>query len=358
MKPTPIAVAAGLFLSYELMKNLTPRQLLWAYVIVGSSWKVARSYRNYLSAVRSLGPGGPLPMTLWDWFAAMALTAFARVDVFKAPQVRTGEFAPRGCIPPLPRRKGVRPKVNPLIPTRQLSQKASPSMIAKTYLLLKSYEIHHSRYLRSKISLMDREDLDTLFCAGHRLAGTSYLCDDWRGEVAHVHRTDGSVHVVLHPEDVGIVITAGWGERHPLCANDKRRFTFLFHGIWERPLPVPEGLVLLYAPRTNYDLRVLKTIVTAAVWYASRGELPPVALGPESMPMENQADMEGGAEPTGQQGRTSSLECSEAPFLGGDGDSGVDRASDAGQYMALMGSQEIWARPGDASISEADMEAA
>jgi hypothetical protein len=77
------------------------------------------------------------------------------------------------------------------------------------------------------------------------------------------------------------VIKRGWGERHPLCANDKHWFRLLFHGILEQPLPVPEGLVLVYAPRNERELQVLDIILKAAIWYGTKGELCPDISGAE-----------------------------------------------------------------------------
>jgi hypothetical protein len=230
-------------------------------------------------------------------------------------------------------------------------------MIAKMYLLLKSYEMRHLDYLRAKGYMREGEQLAAIFRASQRSSDTSYQCEDWRGGIAHVHGADRSVHVVLHSEDVGTVITAGWGELHPLCANDKRRFRFLFHGIWERPLPVPEGLVLVYGPRTNDELRVMETILTASVWYASRGELRPVILG-ESILTENQADMANGAEAGCQQSSQSSLACPKSQAPSSEGDAESTKGSDVGEYPVLLGSHELWAMPEDAQVSPDDVDAA
>lgn len=56
----------------------------------------------------------------------------------------------------------------------------------------------------------------------------------------------------------------------------------------EQRLPVPEGLVLVYAPRDEGELQVLDAILQAAVWYATRGEVCPVVFGAEHPKTENQ----------------------------------------------------------------------
>ncbi|SPQ26229.1 4bcd3a21-bf75-45ae-aa0b-d8ef6e98a830 [Thermothielavioides terrestris] len=90
-----------------------------------------------------------------------------------------------------------------------------------------------------------------------------------RGEFSH----RGCIYG-LH---ISTVVEAGWGQRHPLCANDKRWFRFLFQGIWERPLPVPEGLTLIYAPRDALELQALDVILRAAIWAESLDGADPLA---------------------------------------------------------------------------------
>lgn len=76
--------------------------------------------------------------------------------------------------------------------------------------------------------------------------------------MCHVHAFDGSLHVELHPEDAKVVIDKGWGERHPLAIGWR---TFL-----------PEGYMLLYAPRTAQEVEVLMKIVGAGMGWATGGE--------------------------------------------------------------------------------------
>ncbi|KAA6411083.1 MAG: hypothetical protein FRX48_05394 [Lasallia pustulata] len=39
------------------------------------------------------------------------------------------------------------------------------------------------------------------------------------GEVCHIHASDGSMHLTLHPADAALVIERGWGQRHPLSGG-------------------------------------------------------------------------------------------------------------------------------------------
>lgn len=76
------------------------------------------------------------------------------------------------------------------------------------------------------------------------------------------------MHLTLHPEDAALVISQGWGERHPLAGCP-------ILGIGRRLLP--EGFVMVYAPQDEKQIEVLHDIVRAAGWWVGG-----VALASES----------------------------------------------------------------------------
>lgn len=78
-----------------------------------------------------------------------------------------------------------------------------------------------------------------------------------RGEVCHLHPSDGSMHLCLHPADAKVVLERGWGERHPLA-----------QGGWMRRF-VPKEFVMVYAPRSEEDITTVVEIVSAAAWWVS-----------------------------------------------------------------------------------------
>jgi hypothetical protein len=61
-----------------------------------------------------------------------------------------------------------------------------------------------------------------------------------QGEIFHVHPSDHSMHMNLHPDDIKEVLEKGWGQRHPLA---RKGWWFL------GAMPVPEDFVMIYAPR-------------------------------------------------------------------------------------------------------------
>ncbi|KAI1307455.1 hypothetical protein F5Y03DRAFT_352311 [Xylaria venustula] len=91
------------------------------------------------------------------------------------------------------------------------------------------------------------------------------------GEICHFHH-EGTTHIVLHPEDCRRVIESGWGERHPFCTT-AWYWKLYFNWTLGIRLPVPEGLMILYAPRHQGEYDVIRELMRAAVWYATDGRL-------------------------------------------------------------------------------------
>lgn len=63
-----------------------------------------------------------------------------------------------------------------------------------------------------------------------------------------MHETDGSLHVSLAPKDAKLVLERGWGQRHGLAGR----------GLYA-------GFVMIYAPRDEDELLVMKGIVRASI---------------------------------------------------------------------------------------------
>jgi len=73
-------------------------------------------------------------------------------------------------------------------------------------------------------------------------------------EFAHIHPpSDGSLHMVLPPDIVERVIENGWAERHPLAGR---------YGL-------PAHIVMVYGPRDEDELGVVKDLVSASHRFAS-----------------------------------------------------------------------------------------
>ncbi|KAH8730800.1 hypothetical protein GQ44DRAFT_420096 [Phaeosphaeriaceae sp. PMI808] len=69
-------------------------------------------------------------------------------------------------------------------------------------------------------------------------------------EIAHVHPAENSLHVYVSPKDARMVIEKGWGQRFPV--------TWL----------APPSWVMVYAPRNEEEVEVVREIVRAGVCFA------------------------------------------------------------------------------------------
>ncbi len=74
------------------------------------------------------------------------------------------------------------------------------------------------------------------------------------GEIAHIHPSDGSMRMILGPNDTRTVVERGWGERHGLA------------GI---ALGLPATYTLIYAPRDSEDIDGITAILDAAIAHNS-----------------------------------------------------------------------------------------
>ncbi|KIW06721.1 hypothetical protein, variant [Verruconis gallopava] len=149
----------------------------------------------------------------------------------------------------LPKRKGSRPVVRGIAPHRQLDQRPSSQIFAKLRKEIEGMGDRWPRRLRHGTSCLEKHG-PGLFAL--QPINKSRHCS---GEICHAHPSDGSMHLTLHPADAAIVVLRGWGERHPLSS-----------GGWLARF-VPQGFVMVYAPRTEEETEIVRKIVAAACWW-------------------------------------------------------------------------------------------
>ena len=205
--------------------------------------KVKSDYAAWID----LGPGG-LPANVGGWLITTALRLCARRD-----PLRVDGSSGTGLHWQLEHRPGRRPSVAPYpIPHRQLTDRATHALIERLtaavtaeVLLDGPFHLARSRFERRGDAL----HLSDLHSASPWISRT-------KGEIVHVHETEGSLHVVLQPDDAQTVVSAGWGELHPLAG---------------RPfLGLPETYVFLYAPRDSDDADLIEQIIHRAAATATR----------------------------------------------------------------------------------------
>ncbi|MCJ1372311.1 hypothetical protein MMC20_003534 [Loxospora ochrophaea] len=250
---------------------------LLASVIFPAYRFVLNDYKSFLS----LGPGGT-PSTFIGYLRITFLRLFTLKDPFTPPSIIPAIHLSTGYLSYLPNRTGPRPRVAGIAPHRQTTQKACLKLSEALTSSLKRLVASNSTLLYSGISCFEKHnlaifyspqlnrpqesDLQTAACqitSSTRFSGLSLplspsinpTCGS-PPEIAHMHTTDSSMHLTLHPSDAALVIANGWGERHPLAGQG-------FLGLrW-----VPRGFVMVYAPRDEKDLPILMEIVKAGGWW-------------------------------------------------------------------------------------------
>ncbi|KAF3075928.1 hypothetical protein CFAM422_001247 [Trichoderma lentiforme] len=209
---------------------------------------VHNDYHNFLN----LGPGGT-PSTIQGYIRITYLRMLTLRDPFTAPlpdpsrDPKTGVLAGKH----LPYRAGPRPVVAGIAPQRQLDQHGSRQCYIALRRAMERLSTKNPHKFGTERSCLEKHGL-ALF-ARHPLQ------TNCQGEIAHVHDSDHSMHMCLHPNDIKEILQKGWGQRHPLAW--KNRFI---------QMPVSQDFVMVYAPRVSTDdmeLEIVGKIINAAIWY-------------------------------------------------------------------------------------------
>ncbi|KAI8632398.1 hypothetical protein F5Y19DRAFT_362877 [Xylariaceae sp. FL1651] len=251
---TIFALSASLILSIHFFQPATVALLIGLATVV---LFVHNDYQNFIK----LGPGGT-PSTFAgyvriNWLKLWQLRdPFAPLPTDPAAQPARGVLLQR----PLPFRCGPRPRVVGIAPQRQVDQFGSRECYLALRRILEGHGLAHSEEIGVGTSCFEKHGLG-LF-ARYPLNNTC------QGEICHVHNSDHSLHLNLHPEDAKEVIEKGWGQRHPLTS----RCIFV-------KMPVPRQFTMVYAPRTRDELKVVCQIIEAAGWWVTAKEIRMDMLG-------------------------------------------------------------------------------
>ena len=146
------------------------------------------------------------------------------------------------------RREGARPTTTPTNPHTQLTQNAPAELQEEVFEFARS--LGDVVVGPSAVSVPGARAFHLPTCAG-----TTPGCFMVGHEFAHLHPpVDGSLHAVLPPDVVDTVIENGWAERHPLAGK----------------FGLPANIVMLYGPRTEAEVTVVKDLVRAS-WAHAHG---------------------------------------------------------------------------------------
>ncbi|GJN73229.1 hypothetical protein VFPFJ_03657 [Purpureocillium lilacinum] len=214
---------------------------------------IHNDYQNFIN----LGPGGT-PSTFQGYIRITWLRLWALRDPFSAPTPDPSVVPGQGILSRqrLPYRAGPRPLVAGIAPQRQVDQHGSQSCYLSLRRAMGRLSAHSPLKFGTERSCLEKHGL-ALF-ARHPLQ------TNCQGEICHVHDSDHSMHMCLHPDDIRELLSKGWGQRHPLARKG-----------WLLQMPVSPDFVMVYAPRNEHELHITYKIVEAAIWYtlAERVEL-------------------------------------------------------------------------------------
>ena len=223
----------------------------------------------------SIGPGGtPSTPAGYAKICLLRLIARSRSNVLIpptiSPSLHSRPYFLNSKI--LPLRSKPRPRTAGLAPHRQTTQKGTFDDVVRLTTGLKSLVKRNSATIQEGVSCFEKHSLGLFLTP----SPADYAIHTDQGdkeqpieapverrttcgtppEIAHMHGSEGSMHLTLHPQDAATVIECGWGERHPLA------------GRW-----LLEGFVMVYAPVSEEELRCVMEIVRAAAWWVGSAEL-------------------------------------------------------------------------------------
>ncbi|KAI1779954.1 hypothetical protein F4818DRAFT_160311 [Hypoxylon cercidicola] len=245
--PAIFAVTVLLILGVHLLQPLAAAAFI---SLVAGLLFIHNDYQNYLK----LGPGGT-PATFPGYVRINWLKLWACRDPLN-PLPADPDVEPVAGIlrkKPLPYRCGPRPRVVGIAPQRQVNQFGSRECYLALRRTLENHSSVNSEQVGVGTSCFEKH--------GMGLFARYPFNKTCQGEICHVHNSDHSMHMNLHPDDVKEVIEKGWGERHPLTSQCLLK------------MPVPKQFTMVYAPRSVDELKVVCQIIEAAGWWVSAKEM-------------------------------------------------------------------------------------
>ncbi|KAK0532002.1 hypothetical protein OC835_003478 [Tilletia horrida] len=293
----------------DALKSLYTRAPTSAHLLLTflASYTFTLARADYAKFI-AIGNGGLLPYNALGWIMSLLMRPIvlspARMinpNALPAPEP-ADTFLPAD----LPTRAAPRPTCYGIAPQRQLDG-ISPHKAAYTTalndLLAELVSAEPDKMYLAPSSL-EGGSIPALFCsacsstsagvaAGGKGEGEGdgearsptaklYLSGMPKGEFAHIHRHDGSVHVVLSPADARAALDKGWGQLHSLSGLAYRGFwlpsllrtwrpppTASHNTPPRRALGPPPTYTFLYAPRSDAELETVKTLIRAAARFSA-----------------------------------------------------------------------------------------
>ncbi|CAF9910148.1 MAG: hypothetical protein GOMPHAMPRED_006972 [Gomphillus americanus] len=208
--------------------------------------RVNKDYRAWYN----LGPGG-CSHNILGYIFSYSLTLLSSRDI-KQTFCYEPLIAASPSLSGIPIRAGAPPVVSKwMVPVRQLSARASEARLEEMEAMVHEIAAKHDLVFTAP-SIIEGGHSPALYIQANHLIKGEVQNPAREREVFHFHESEGSVHVTLSPADAKYVLDRGWGQRHPLSGYFGMGFTY----------------VMIYSPRNDEELDVLRKITYAAIDYA------------------------------------------------------------------------------------------
>lgn len=206
-------------------------------------------YRDWIA----LGRGG-IPNNVFGWTIQCILRLVADRDVRSTgcyDALKTSDLERKAFLESdLPKRSS--PKTGTwVVPHRQLEATASEALKQSLMASIKNLAESNPELIETGPSKIEG-GVPSLFTLPTASSGNHAHYPKSPREIMHTHFADGSSHAILSATDAATVLERGWGERH---------------GLSGRALGFPLNYTMIYAPRNDEDVAIVRTITRAAVRY-------------------------------------------------------------------------------------------
>lgn len=205
----------------------------------------------------ALGVGG-LPHTLDGFRTLQSLNKKLRnpLDISQLT-TKMGATGDIKTLRNLPKRAGTRPTIAPFaIPHRQTDQHNTAAIRDEQKAIFDQVVDQNKAVVHFQKSYFEKHN-DAVFL-NDSTQGNQTVVTTTHAEVGHMHPTDGSMHFSLSPSDTKEVLEKGWGELHGLAGQ-----------IYKPNSQLPATYMMVYSPRSQAELTVIKQILQAAILYSS-----------------------------------------------------------------------------------------
>ncbi|KAI8935517.1 hypothetical protein NX059_008088 [Plenodomus lindquistii] len=202
---------------------------------------------------QSFGTGGTPPTIegytkIRRWGLYLFFQQQNLLDSSPLPDTGTSYIKPQR----VPNRVGNRPTLTRwTLPQRQIPEKITPAASQTLHNLMATFASTspYSKFIEARPSITEG-GTGTGIYVKRGIKGINPDAHKIFYELGHVHPADHSLHVYVSPLDAKLVIKRGWGLRFPVD--------------WL----VPSSWIMVYAPRNEEEVEIVREIVRAAVCFA------------------------------------------------------------------------------------------